>query len=101
MIYRTPINVCKKEAYFRVFVRNVAACENSGRKGEPRKAQGIVLRSPCDRLASLEIQLLDPASEQEGPLDNAQRTTRAMPPRESWSGERDENNSGEYYGTLQ
>jgi len=32
--------------------------------------------------------------QQQGPRDNARRATRAMPPRESWLGERDENSPG-------
>lgn len=58
-------------------------------EGERQKQSGKIGGIGSDRLASLEIQLL-----QQGPRDNAQRTTRAMPPRESWLGERDENNSG-------
>lgn len=61
-----------------------------GRTGGERQKQSEKIGGiGGDRLASLEIQLL-----QQGPRDNAQRTTRAMPPRESWLGERDENNSG-------
>lgn len=70
---------------------------NRRRKCETRKQE-----IADDRFASLEIQLL--SIQQQGSQDNAQRVvSRAMPPRESWLGERDENNSGrgEYYGTLQ
>jgi len=86
------MNIYLKEVYFRVFIQyyvhDTHEIDDGSEKREKRK------ESPCDRLASLEIQLLDLVSEQEESLDNAQRTTRAMPPRESWSGKRDENNSG-------